>query len=98
MIGSGQVTFNFNKVSGINYIKCNAALFTSSTDFNGTFAAETNATINMNLTVDPQVLTLTSSVAAKAGLWYYKKDLMLIGVGTETFQIQYCNMELPSPS
>ena len=85
MIGSGPVTFNFNEVLGINYTKCNAVLFTSSTVSTGTFAADTNASMTMNLTVVPQVLTLNSTVAAKAGLWYYKKDLMWAGVGTETF-------------
>ena len=85
MIGSGPVTFNFNEVLGINYTKCNAALFTSSLVSTGTFDADTNATMTINLTVIPQVLTLNSDVAAKAGLWYYKKDLMWAGVGTETF-------------
>ena len=98
MIGSGQVTFNFNVVPGINYTKCSTNILTSSTASTGPFTVDTNATIGMNLTVDPQVLSLTSNDAAKAGLWYYKKDLMLAGVGTETFQIQYCNMELPSSS
>ena len=85
LIGSGQVAFNFDVVSGINYTKCNSALFNSSLVSIGTFAADTNATMTMNLTVVPQVLTLNSTVAAKAGLWYYKKDLMWAGVGTETF-------------
>ena len=73
-------------------------MFTSSTVSTGPFIADANATISMNLNVDPQELTLTSTVAAKAGLWYYKKDLMWAGVGTETFQIQYCNMALPTPT
>ena len=85
LIGSGEVTFNFNKVSGTNYTKCNTALFTSSTVSTGPFNADANTTIAIDLTVDPQVLALTSTIAAKAGLWYYKKDLMWAGVGTETF-------------
>ena len=85
MIGSGQVTFNFNVVPGTNYIKCNTALFTSSTVSTGTFTTDSNSTIAIDLTVVPQVLLLTSTDAVKAGLWYYKKDLMLAGVGTETF-------------
>jgi hypothetical protein len=53
LIGSGEVEFTFVVVPGINYAKCNAALFTSSTSSSGTFATDTNATINMDLTVDP---------------------------------------------
>ena len=85
MIGSGQVTFNFNVVTGTNYAKCNTALFTSSTASTGPFVADTNATIAFDLMTIPQVFSLTSTDAVKAGLWYYKKDLMLAGVGTETF-------------
>jgi hypothetical protein len=36
-----------------------------------------------------QVLSVASTSAEKAGLWYYKKDLMWAGVGSEYFQIQY---------
>ncbi len=81
--------FNFKEVPGINYTKCNAVLFTSSTASTGTFSSEINATLNMNLSVVPQVLTLTSTDALKAGLWYYKKDLMWTGVGiaVNAFQI-----------
>ncbi len=98
MIGSGEVTFNFNAVPGINYTKCDSVLFTSSTASTGIFASDLNATLTMNLTAVPQVLTLMSTDTMKAGIWYYKMDLMWPGLGTETFQIQYCNMELPTPS
>lgn len=96
LIGSGTVTFQFVAVLGINYTQCNTALITSSTVNGGPFATDTNATITMAMST--QVLSLTSTVAAKAGLWYYRKDLMWTGVGTEFFQIQYCNMVLPTPS
>lgn len=95
LIGSGTVTFQFNAVSGINYTQCNVALFTSSTVNAGPFAADTNATITMDMST--QVLSVASTSAVKAGLWYYKKDLMWAGVGSEYFQIQYCNIALPSP-